>query len=321
MSAQTSGQRPGHLPVLLAEMITALSPQSGATYIDATFGGGGYTRAILAAADCHVIGLDRDPQAILRGRELEQLYPDRFRILHGTFSDLPTLMRDISIDKVDGIVFDFGVSSFQIDTADRGFSFRFEGPLDMRMSHTGQSAADVVNTFSERDLADIIYQYGEETRSRRIARAIVDYRKEQKFETTTQLSNLIKSIIKSGKDDIHPATLTFQALRIFVNNELIEIKDGLNFSKNFLKVGGKLVAVTFHSLEDRLVKTFLREHSGRGQATSRYLPENPAQTVPLFKDVYPRGVTPSAAEISKNPRSRSARLRAGVYVFAGGVDA
>lgn len=306
-----------HIPVLLNEMLEALSPKSGELYLDATFGGGGYTRAILEAAPCRVVGIDRDPDAIKRAAALKKEYPDRFDIFQATFSTMESVLKTNGYDKFDGIIFDFGVSSFQLDEAERGFSFRFDGPLDMRMSGEGLSAADIVNTYSESDIADIIYRYGEERKSRRIARAIVEHRQENPILSTKQLADLIKSVIYSKKDDIHPATLSFQGLRIFVNNELIEIEDGLNFSKNCLNVGGRLIAVTFHSLEDRLVKTFLRGESGRTAGGSRYLPET-TSTQKTFKDLYRKGKSPSDNEITMNPRSRSARLRAGEFLGFGG---
>lgn len=304
----------GHIPVLRDEMLTALNPQPGEVYIDATFGGGGYTRAILERADCRVIGLDRDPEAIERGHEMMRT-TDRLTMLHGTFRDLPQLLETTGINHVHGIVFDFGVSSFQLDTPERGFSFRFDSPLDMRMSATGLSAADVVNTFSEKELADIIYTYGEERHSRRIARAIVAQRLLAPFTTTQQLADLIKKIVK--KKDHHPATLTFQALRIFVNNELIEIEAALLIAKRILYKGGRLVTVTFHSLEDRIVKTFLRAQARRqASGVSRHLPMMDATPAlpAVFKDLYPRGLSPQDAEMRANPRSRSARLRAGVFL-------
>ncbi len=304
-----------HIPVLLNEMITALNPRDSGVYLDATFGGGGYTKAILEAARCDVIALDRDPDAVHRGDWLRVKYPDRFQFLRGSFSDLPALWEQHHLPRLDGIVFDFGVSSFQIDQPDRGFSFRFDGPLDMRMSKEGLSAADVVNTYAEKDLADIIYRYGEERRSRAIAKAIVLARKVKLFETTGELAVLVKSTIGGRPDAQHPATLTFQALRIFVNNELIEIESGLSFSEQYLNddvqhAGGRLVCVTFHSLEDHLVKSFLRERTSRGKTSSRLLPHEIPPAPPTFRDLYPKGIAPSDAEIQSNPRCRSARLRA-----------
>lgn len=307
-----------HIPVLLTEMVAALSPKDGEVYVDATFGAGGYTRAILEAANCRVVAFDRDPEAIARGRQLEEDFPNRFQLRQGTFSQLKTLLNDIGLTKVHGFVFDLGVSSNQIDSPKRGFSFRFEGPLDMRMSGEGLSAADVVNTYSEEELADIIYRYGEEKKSRAIARKIVAFRKQEPFRTTSQLANLVKSVVKGSKDGQNPATLTFQALRIFVNNELIEIDSGLKIAEECLLPGGRLVVVTFHSLEDRLVKQFLRarqgNRTGQSYAGSRHLPD-PCVTSDLvatfapIKGIGVKGITPSAFELRSNSRSRSARLR------------
>lgn len=309
-----------HIPVLLNEMLAALNPQDGGVYLDATFGGGGYTKAILDAAHCDVIALDRDPDAISRADLLTVKYPDRFQFFQGTFSDLQSLWNQYSLPQLDGIVFDFGVSSFQIDQPDRGFSFRFSGPLDMRMSKEGISAADVVNTYPEKDLADIIYRYGEERRSRAIAKAIINARKVKMFETTHELATLVKSTIGGRPDAQHPATLTFQALRIYVNNELIEIEAGLLFSENYLKTGGKIVSVTFHSLEDHLVKSFIRERSSRTKSPSRLLPHETPPPPPTFKDSYPKGISPSESEIYDNPRSRSARLRAAERLSPSGLE-
>lgn len=312
-----------HIPVLMTEMLAALSPQEGEVYVDATFGGGGYSRAILEAAPCRVVAFDRDPEAVARGKTLENDFPNRFQIRQGTFSQLKTLLNDIGLTQVHGFVFDLGVSSDQIDSPMRGFSFRFEGPLDMRMSKEGLSAADVVNTYSEQELADIIFQYGEEKKSRAIARKIVAVRQEEPFRTTRQLANLVKSVVKGSKDGQDPATLTFQALRIFVNNELIEVDSGLKIAEECLLPGGRLVVVTFHSLEDRLVKQFLKARQGnpKGQrySGSRHLPD-PGETKRLVAtfaqgkgtSVSVKGITPSEPELRLNPRARSARLRTAI---------
>ncbi|MBX9804374.1 MAG: 16S rRNA (cytosine(1402)-N(4))-methyltransferase RsmH [Alphaproteobacteria bacterium] len=311
-----------HIPVLLTEMLCALAPKDGETYVDATFGGGGYSRAILEAANCQVVAFDRDPEAVDRARALVKDYPTRFQIKQGRFSQLKELLEGLGLSKVHGFVFDLGVSSDQIDSPERGFSFRFEGPLDMRMSSEGLSAADVVNTYSEQELADIIYRYGEEKRSRAIARKIVATRKEEPLQTTNQLANLVKSVVKGTKDGQNPATLTFQALRIYVNNELIEVDSGLKIAEECLLPGGRLVVVTFHSLEDRLVKQFLKARQGNrqgsSQSISRYLPEQSgAVKAPTFArnkgaGVSLKGNTPSLAELKGNPRARSARLRTAV---------
>ena len=277
-----------HIPVLLREMLQYLSPKDGGVYVDATFGGGGYASAILDAADCKVIGIDRDPDAIVRGEKLKtEKYGDRLTLIQSTFCDIDQVI----LEPVDGLVFDYGVSSFQLDEADRGFSFMRDGPLDMRMSKDGLTAAEVVNTYSEKDLADIIFHYGDEPFSRSIARAIVQDRAEQPYETTLQLAGLIRRVVKR-KDSIDSATKTFQALRIFVNNELIEIRDALQKSLKILKSDARLVGVTFHSLEDRLLKRFLIDNTFQ---------------------ILTKPLAPSRAEVLENPRSRSAKLRAGTY--------
>ena len=302
-----------HVPVLLKEMLAALAPQDGEVYVDATFGGGGYTKAILAAANCQVIAIDRDPEAAARAVELQKQFPDRLKYFSATFSELPEVMQKAGVISPHGVVFDFGVSSFQIDQPERGFSFRFNGPLDMRMSGVGQTAADVVNTYAEDELANIIYHYGEERQSRRIAKAIIKARALEPLTTTQQLADLVKATIKVPPQAQHPATLTFQALRIFVNNELMEIKNGLIFAEKFLEVKGRLVAVTFHSLEDRLVKTFIKERAATTKKQSRLLPgEQQLVDIKTLVDVYPKGIGASPAEIGENPRSRSARLRAAI---------
>jgi 16S rRNA (cytosine1402-N4)-methyltransferase len=310
-----------HIPVLLTEMLTALSPQKGEIYVDATFGEGGYSRAILGAVDCRVVALDRDPSAVSKGKILEKEFPQRFQMLQGTFSQLKDLLPGIGLSKVDGFVFDLGVSSEHIDMPERGFSFRFEGPLDMRMSQDGVSAADVVNTYSQEELADIIFRYGEEKKSRAIARKIVAARRQEPFRTTSQLANVAKSVVRGTKDGQNPATLTFQALRIFVNNELVEIDKGLKIAEEYLVPGGRLVVVTFHSLEDRLVKQFLKARQGARQRSgnSRYLPEPKSVKglLPTFAQgkgigAPIKGITPSDEELRSNPRARSARLRTAI---------
>jgi 16S rRNA (cytosine1402-N4)-methyltransferase len=310
-----------HIPVLLTEMLTALSPKKGEIYVDATFGEGGYSRAILRTVDCRVVAMDRDPSAVSKGKILEKEFPQRFQMLQGTFSQLKDLLPGIGLSKVDGFVFDLGVSSEHIDMPERGFSFRFDGPLDMRMSQEGVSAADVVNTYSQEELADIIFRYGEEKKSRAIARKIVAARRQEPFRTTSQLANVVKSVVRGTKDGQNPATLTFQALRIFVNNELLEIDNGLKIAEEYLVPGGRLVVVTFHSLEDRLVKQFLKARQGARQRSgcSRYLPEpkNVKSLLPTFTQgkrvgAPIKGITPSDAELRSNPRARSARLRTAI---------
>jgi 16S rRNA (cytosine1402-N4)-methyltransferase len=301
-----------HTPVLLQEVLAALGPRDGAIYVDGTFGAGGYSTAILEAADCRVFGIDRDPGALQAGQLLAERYPGRLRVLGGCYGDMVTLLADIGIDKVDGVALDIGVSSMQIDDAQRGFSFRADGPLDMRMGLGAEaSAADVVNTMAEAELADIIYSFGEERASRRIAAAIVNDRADKPFTSTAQLAGLIRRIVKKSKDGIDPATRTFQALRIYVNDELGELARGLGAAEQLLSPGGRLAVVSFHSLEDRKVKEFLLARSGQGPRPSRHLPEHgEAGRSPSF-NLLRRGVIKAGAdEIQINPRARSARLRA-----------
>jgi len=319
-----------HIPVLLNEIVAALEPKDGETYVDGTFGAGGYARAVLEAADCKVIGIDRDPDAIKRAKVFAAEFPGRFQVLDGCFGDMATLLSDNDINSVDGIVLDIGVSSFQIDEAGRGFSFREEGPLDMRMAQSGESAADVVNTYDETDIANIIYTFGEERKSRRIASAIVKKRVDEPFETTKQLADLVESVLgraprKKGKKQVHPATRTFQALRIYVNDELGELRRGLAGAETCLAEGGRLVVVAFHSLEDRIVKRFMAERGGRTSAGSRHLP-GPADVgpPPSFHLKVKGAVKPGEAELDVNVRARSARLRAATRTDAdawGAVDA
>lgn len=303
-----------HKPVLLDEVIAALNPRADAIYIDGTFGGGGYSRALLEAAPCRVMGIDRDPDACTRGDALSAEFDGRLTILCGCFGDMGSLLADRGINAVDGITLDLGVSSFQIDQAERGFSFRQDGPLDMRMSHDGPSAAYVVNGAPEETLADIIYRYGEERRSRRIARAIVAARSESPITRTEQLANIVRPCYpaprKAAADNIDPATRTFQALRIYVNDELGELTRGLDAAEALLTQGGRLAVVSFHSLEDRIVKTFLRDRSGRTPNASRHAPDHPSDSpAPTFSSLERRAIKPQAAEINLNPRARSARLR------------
>jgi len=294
-----------HNPVMVREVLNTLSPQARETYIDATFGAGGYSRAILETADCSVVALDRDPEASDRAESLKKHYPDRFTFLPGRFSDMARLVPPLDYD---GIVFDLGVSSPQLDEGDRGFSFKHEGPLDMRMERQGLSAADVVNTFDEKEIAHILWMYGEERRSRAIARAIVEKRKETPFATTTQLADLVRAIVGFERPGFDPATRTFQALRLYVNQELSQLEEGLKASEELLKTGGRLVVVSFHSLEDRIVKTFFKEKSGGLSHASRYLPELPHQeAIFILKNKKP--LTPQEDELRTNPRARSAHLR------------
>lgn len=311
-----------HIPVLLGEIVDALELQNGETYVDGTFGAGGYSRAILNATNCNIVAIDRDPDAIKRGAEFAKEFPGRFRILEGCFGDMASLLEDNNISAIDGVVLDIGVSSFQLDEAERGFSFRAEGPLDMRMGQSGASAADVVNTYGEEELANIIYQFGEERKSRRIASAIVRARDEVLFTTTKQLADLVESVLgrpprKKGQKQVHPATRTFQALRIYVNDELGELERGLAGAERLLSEGGRLVVVSFHSLEDRIVKKFMAERGGRMPAGSRHAPSSAEMGPPPSFHLKVKGaVKPGKTELEENPRARSSRLRAAVRTSA-----
>jgi len=303
-----AGEGARHVPVLVRQVIDWLSVRDGGLYIDATFGGGGYTRAILETPGTRVIGLDRDQNAIVQGADLVEAAGGRLDLVEDRFSNLESAAANHETAAVDGIVFDLGVSSMQVDEAARGFSFRFDGPLDMRMGRDGPSAADVVAKAGERDLAAIIATLGEEHHARAIARAIVRARNERPVDTTRALADIVARIVRARPDAIHPATRTFQALRIFVNDELGELARGLAAAERVLKPSARLVVVAFHSLEDRIVKTFLTERS-RAPAGSRHLPE-PASTPPTFRVLTKRPQTPDDAEVAANPRARSAKLRA-----------
>ena len=298
---QETGQK--HIPVMLQEVLAALNPQKGGVYVDATFGNGGYTRAILEAANCKVIALDRDPTVRIRANEIKNMYGERFEFRFGQFGDFA----DLVPEKINGAVFDIGVSSMQLDEAERGFSFSKEGALDMRMSQSGVSAKDIVNTYDEQALADLIYQYGEEKKSRQIAREIAEYRKHKEIETTTELAEIIYKVIHKKFGEIDPATRTFQALRIAVNDELGELSRGLTGAANRLQKNGRLAVVDFHSLEDRIVKTFFKENGGRRVRVSKYAPEL-VQDEHLFAEVS-KVIVPTAEECKRNPRARSAKLR------------
>ena len=300
----------GHVPVMLAEVLANLAPQEGATYLDATFGGGGYARAILEAAPgCMVFAIDRDPDAIARGAALAQRFAGRLHLIEGRFGDMLTLLRDRGIAALDGVVMDLGVSSFQLDQAVRGFSFRADGPLDMRMEKSGPSAAELVNSLPERDLADIIFRFGEERFARRIARAIVARRAEAPFTTTADLAALVRRAVPRDPSGIDGATRSFQALRIAVNDELGEVERGIAAAMELLAPGGRLVVVAFHSLEDRIVKQAMAAASGRGGASRHDPAALSGRAKPAFHLLTPRALRPQEAECSANPRARSARLR------------
>ncbi len=305
----------GHLPVMVKEVVEALSPRAGALYIDATFGAGGYASAILDAADCKVCGIDRDPAATGRAAALERRHPGRLTIIIGRFGDMVELLQRHGITRVDGIAFDLGVSSMQIDDPARGFSFRADGPLDMRMGATdstgGPSAAEIVNTLPEQTLADIIFRLGEERRARAVARAIVAARAERPIARTLELAEIVRRAVGRSAAGIDPATRSFQALRIYVNDELGELDRGLSAAEVLLNPGGRLAVVSFHSLEDRAVKSFLRSRSGAEPRASRHQPYAVRNTPqPSFRQLFRGALTPGAEEVKANPRARSARLRA-----------
>jgi len=302
-----------HIPVMLDEVLHALEPRSGALYIDGTFGAGGYSRGILSAADCKLIGIDRDPAVQTTATQLVQASGGRFAFAEAPFSAMGDVLASRGIEQVDGIVLDIGVSSMQIDQAERGFSFMRKGPLDMRMAATGPTAADAVNRLKEAELADIFYVYGEERRSRRIAKFICTARTEAKIETTDRLAEIVTRATGGKHSKIHPATKVFQALRIFVNDELGELARALEASERLLAPLGRLVVVTFHSLEDRMVKTFLRSRAGlAGGGGSRYEPAVEAGPEPSFSLLTRRAVSASDEEAAENPRARSAKLRAAI---------
>ncbi|WP_417458612.1 16S rRNA (cytosine(1402)-N(4))-methyltransferase RsmH [Kordiimonas sp.] len=311
-----------HIPVLLDEVVDAMAPRDGEVYVDGTFGAGGYTRAVLQSADCRVVAIDRDPDAIKRSEALKDEFGDRFQILDGCFGDMASLLPEAGFDNVHGVMLDIGVSSFQLDEAERGFSFMADGPLDMRMGRAGESAADVVNTYGEEELADIIYNYGEERKSRRVAAAIVKDRATIPFKRTKQLADMIERVLgrppmKKGQRAVHPATRTFQALRIHVNDELGELRRGLEGAEAILSEHGRLVVVSFHSLEDRIVKNFMAERSGQQAGGSRHMPGPiDAGPAPTFKLKNKGAVKPGEEEVGRNPRSRSSRLRVAIRTGA-----
>lgn len=298
-----------HVPVMLQEVLTSLALHEKGIYVDGTFGVGGYSQAILKHASCKVFGIDRDPEAVQLGYELEKENPN-FHILHGRFSQMKELLEERGIKEVDGIALDLGVSSPQLDQSERGFSFRFDGPLDMRMSQEGLSAEDVVNQYSEAQLSDIIYTYGEERLARRVARAIVKARAHEKITTTLQLAEIVRSVVPRSRDGIDPATRTFQGLRIYVNRELEELSEGLQAAEDLLAPGGHLVVVSFHSLEDRIVKDFFRKKSQTSRPISRHLPSSPTVNDATLKILTTKPLQATKEEMQDNPRSRSAKLRA-----------
>ncbi len=301
-----------HVPVLIDQVIEALSPRVGEVMVDATFGAGGYTRAILATG-AEVIGLDRDPTVRPHAEAVAKDFPGKFRLIETPFGDLA----DAVDGPIDGAVFDVGVSSMQIDEADRGFSFLRDGPLDMRMSGEGPTAADVVNTWDHGPLAHILKQYGEERQSGRVATAILRRRVERPFARTLDLAEVVEKALGGRRGaPIHPATRTFQALRIAVNDELGELERGLIAAEARLRPGGRLAVVTFHSLEDRIVKAFLAERSGNAPGGSRHLPQATTARAPSFALLFKGARDGTEAEVAANPRARSAKLRAAVRTDA-----
>jgi 16S rRNA (cytosine1402-N4)-methyltransferase len=297
-----------HTPVLGRIAVDFLAVADGGVYVDATFGAGGYSCEILRRANSIVIAIDRDPEAVASGSGLVQALAGRLILKQRKFSELTAIVRSAGHDRVDGIVFDLGVSSMQLDEAARGFSFRHDGPLDMRMGMSGPTAADVVAAASERDLARIISTLGEERHARAVARALVRTRRHAPIRTTRSLAQIIADAVPARRTNIHPATRTFQALRIFVNEELPELAAGLAAAEQMLRPGGRLVVVAFHSLEDRIVKSFLAQRA-KSAGSSRHLPQV-KPSAPIFKLLVRRPITPTEAEVIANPRARSAKLRA-----------
>jgi len=278
-----------HKPVLINEVIESIEPADDKIYFDATFGNGGYSKKILSSSNCKVIAIDRDPSVSSKAKEFEEKYKDRFKFIESRFSQIKKVMEELEREKVNCFLFDIGVSSMQLDNANRGFSFMKDGPLDMRMSNTGKTAGELINTIDQDELADILFHYGDERNSRRIARSIINYRNKKEIKSTLELADIIKKNNTNFKSKINPATKTFQALRMFINNELEELHSGLNQALNLLSIAGKICVVTFHSLEDRMVKNF-----------SKAL----GSSVKVEKVI-----KPSDDEVRLNPRSRSAKLR------------
>ena len=295
-----------HIPVLARPAIDWLAVKPGGIYVDATFGAGGYARIILETPHTHVVGIDRDPLAIAQGAPLVSQAQGRLKLVADRFSNLESIVGGAS--RADGIVFDLGVSSMQLDEAPRGFSFRLDGPLDMRMGGTGPTAADVIARAGERDLVALIAALGEERRARAVGRAIVRERGKRAIDSTRVLAEIVSAVVPPRDRNIHPATRTFQALRIFINDELSELALGLAAAERVLKPSGRLVVVAFHSLEDRIVKNFLAARS-RSPAGSRHRPEVLA-AAPTFRVLTRRPITANESELVANPRARSAKLRA-----------
>jgi 16S rRNA (cytosine1402-N4)-methyltransferase len=304
------GDTAGHAPVLLDAVLAILAPREGAVYVDATFGTGGYSMALLAVAHCRVFGIDRDPEAARRGRLLAAHYGGALTIIEGRFGEMARLIAPFAPGPIAGIVFDLGVSSTQLDAPERGFSFRYDGPLDMRMSPEGPSAADLVAALSEAELARLIRDFGEERLARRVARAIKAAQRRRPVTRTLELAKIVRSVVPKSEPGQDPATRTFQALRIAVNDELGELDRGLAAAEQLLIPGGRLAVVSFHSLEDRRVKQFLRQRSGWAPQASRHTPGAVPAPAATFEALRRGAVRPDVGEIARNPRARSARLRA-----------
>ena len=304
-----NGDYLNHTPVLLNEVINAINPQAGKIYFDATFGWGGYTAKLLDTCACNVIAIDQDPSVSIKANEFKKKYGDRFNFIESKFSQIPAVLKKLSIDKVDGFMFDIGVSSMQLDSSDRGFSFNKEGPLDMRMSSSGKTAAEFINSIKEEELADIIYNYGDERKSRKIARFIVEHRSIKPIESTLQLAEIVsKANPKKHNHKKHPATKTFQAIRIYLNDEFNELFEGLAGAEKSLNIDGNMCIVTFHSTEDKIVKNYFNKSSGIDTSSYKNLPiiknDSLASLVPFKK-----AIKPSDEEINLNIRARSAKLR------------
>ncbi|NOX81892.1 MAG: 16S rRNA (cytosine(1402)-N(4))-methyltransferase RsmH [Alphaproteobacteria bacterium] len=305
-----------HIPVMAREVVSALAPRENGVYVDATFGAGGYARAILMAANCIVYGFDRDPTAIDRAKAMVAEFGDRLRLINRPFAEMEEALAERGVDGVDGVVFDLGVSSMQLDEAERGFSFRREGPLSMRMDGGKPDAGDVIAKGDARELAAIFRTYGEEKRAGRIARAIVNAREIAPITTTTALASIVEKAAPNwGKSKTHPATRVFQALRIFVNDELGQLVAGLRAAERMLRPAGRVLVVTFHSLEDRIVKRFFANRFPLRAAGSRHAP--PAvKAAPTFEPIFAKALAPGDEETLANTRARSARLRGGVRLAA-----
>ncbi len=305
-------QAASHKPVMIDEAIASLMPKTGEIYVDGTFGAGGYSKAILESSDCKVIAIDRDEMVTRYAEVLKKKYSDRFVFVVGEFANMKSLLKDIGIREVDGVVLDIGVSSMQLDTKERGFSFSHDGPLDMRMGNYGENAAYFINNAAQDEIADVIYNLGGERKSRAIAKAIVEARSVKPITRTTDLAEIIIKSVGRYKDTIHPATRTFQAIRIWVNDELKQLRMALEAAESMLRPGGRLVVVTFHSLEDAIVKNFFNERSGKDSGASRHLPVKKKVRESTFSIINRKPKIPSEKEVANNPRARSAKLRAAI---------